>query len=103
MVLCKDSEVYMRQLAVLLSGAVASRSRPSPERAIVEIVEVAPIPFTFTLKAPAAVPEPVSATAGHFPSLGPLPSPRYCGSDYEVHSVMRYGLQGQDHKACSVS
>jgi hypothetical protein len=47
----------------------------------VEIVEIAPIPFTFTLKAPAAVPEPVSATAGHFPSLGPLPSPRYCGSD----------------------
>ena len=46
---------------------------PSPERAIVEIVEIAPIPFTFTLKPPAATPEPVSATAGDFPWLGPLP------------------------------
>ena len=46
---------------------------PSPERAVVEIVEVAPIPFTFTLKPPAATPEPVSATAGDFPWLGPLP------------------------------
>jgi outer membrane protein OmpA-like peptidoglycan-associated protein len=46
---------------------------PSPERASVEIVEIAPIPFTFTLKPPAATPEPVSATAGDFPWLGPLP------------------------------
>ena len=46
---------------------------PSPERAVVEIVEIAPIPFTFTLKPPAATTEPVSATAGDFPWLGPLP------------------------------
>jgi OmpA-OmpF porin, OOP family len=46
---------------------------PSPERASVEVVEVAPIPFTFTLKPPAATPEPVNATAGDFPWLGPLP------------------------------
>ncbi len=44
-----------------------------PERAEVDIVEVAPIPFNFTLKQPAATPEPVSATAGDFPWLGPLP------------------------------
>jgi len=44
-----------------------------PERAAVDIVEAAPIPFTFTLKPPAATPEPVSATAGDFPWLGPLP------------------------------
>jgi len=44
-----------------------------PERAEVNIVEIAPIPFTFTLKPPAATPEPVSATAGDFPWLGPLP------------------------------
>ena len=43
------------------------------ERAEVDIVEIAPIPFTFTLKPPAATPEPVSATAGDFPWLGPLP------------------------------
>ena len=46
---------------------------PSPERASVEIVEIAPIPFIFTLKPPAATPEPVNATAGDFPWLGPLP------------------------------
>ncbi|MGD0735800.1 MAG: OmpA family protein [Terracidiphilus sp.] len=44
-----------------------------PERAAVDIVEAAPIPFTFTLKPPAATPEPVSATVGNFPWLGPLP------------------------------
>jgi len=46
---------------------------PSPERVVVEVVEIAPIPFTFTLKPPAATPEPVNATAGNFPWLGPLP------------------------------
>jgi len=44
-----------------------------PERAEVDFVEVAPIPFTFTLKPPAATAEPVSATAGDFPWLVPLP------------------------------
>jgi len=46
---------------------------PSPERASVEIVEIAPIPFTFTLKPPSATPEPVNANSGDFPWLGPLP------------------------------
>jgi outer membrane protein OmpA-like peptidoglycan-associated protein len=53
---------------------------PSPERASVEIVEIAPIPFTFTLKPPAATPESVSATAGDFPWLGPLPGSRFRSS-----------------------
>jgi len=44
-----------------------------PEHAAVEMVEIAPIPFTFTLKPPATTPEPVNATAGDFPWLGPLP------------------------------
>jgi outer membrane protein OmpA-like peptidoglycan-associated protein len=44
-----------------------------PERAEVNIVEAAPIPITFTLKQPAATAEPVSATAGDFPWLAPLP------------------------------
>ena len=46
---------------------------PSPERAIVEIVEIAPIPFTFALTPPSATPEPVDANKGDFPWLGPLP------------------------------
>jgi outer membrane protein OmpA-like peptidoglycan-associated protein len=44
-----------------------------PERASVNIVEAAPIPFTFTLKPPSAKPEPINPTAGDFPWLGPLP------------------------------
>ncbi|MGD0740064.1 MAG: OmpA family protein [Terracidiphilus sp.] len=46
---------------------------PSPERAVVEIVEVAPIPFSFTLTPPSATPEPVDPNKGNFPWLGPLP------------------------------
>ena len=38
-----------------------------------EIVEAAPIPFTFTLKPPSATPEHVDADKGDFPWLGPLP------------------------------
>ena len=46
---------------------------PSPERAVVEIVEAAPIPFNFTLTAPSAKPEPVDPDKGDFPWLSPLP------------------------------
>jgi hypothetical protein len=74
-----------------------------PERASVEIVEVAPTPFTLTLKPPAAVTEAVSTTTGDFLWLGPLPGSRFRIDDYEVHSVMGYGFQGQDRTACSVS
>jgi outer membrane protein OmpA-like peptidoglycan-associated protein len=50
------------------------------ERAYVEIVEIAPMPFTFTLNPPAATPEPVSATAGDFPWLAPLPGSKFRSS-----------------------
>lgn len=50
------------------------------ERASVDIVEIAPMPFTFTLAAPSATPEPVSATAGDFPWLKPLPGSKYRSS-----------------------
>jgi OmpA-OmpF porin, OOP family len=50
------------------------------ERASVDIVEIAPMPFTFALKEPAAIPEPVSATAGDFPWLGPLPGSKFRSS-----------------------
>ena len=43
------------------------------ERASVEIVEIAPMPFKFTLTAPSATPEKVDPNAGDFPWLGPLP------------------------------
>ncbi len=50
------------------------------ERASVEIVEVAPMPFTFTLKPPAKTPEAVNTTADDFPWLGPLPDSRFRSS-----------------------
>jgi OmpA-OmpF porin, OOP family len=50
-----------------------AQTDPSPERASVEIVEIAPMPFTFTLTPPTATPEPVNPNAGDFPWLGPLP------------------------------
>jgi hypothetical protein len=65
---------------------------PSPERTSVDVVEVAPIPFMFTLKPPAATPEPVNATADDFHWLGPLPGWRFAGSDCGMHSVMGFGF-----------
>ena len=62
------------------------------ERASVEIVEIAPMPFKFTLTPPSATPEPVNPAAGDFPWLGSLPGSRFRSSDYEVHSVMGYGF-----------
>jgi len=53
---------------------------PSPERAAVDIVEIAPIPFSFTLKPPSATPEPVNPAAGDFPWLGPLPGSKFRSS-----------------------
>jgi len=43
------------------------------ERASVDIVEIAPMPFKFALMAPSAKPEPVDPKAGDFPWLAPLP------------------------------
>ena len=50
------------------------------ERASVEIVEIAPMPFKFTLTAPSATPEPVDPAAGDFPWLSPLPGSKYRSS-----------------------
>ena len=53
--------------------AWAQADPAGPERASVDMVEIAAIPFTFTLKPPSATPEPVNPSAGDFPWLGPLP------------------------------
>ena len=50
------------------------------ERASVEIIEIAPMPFKFTLTAPSATPERVNPNAGDFPWLGPLPGSRFRSS-----------------------
>jgi OmpA-OmpF porin, OOP family len=50
------------------------------ERAAVDIVEIAPMPFNFMLVAPSATPEPVDPNKGDFPWLGPLPGSKYRSS-----------------------
>jgi len=73
------------------------------EHASVDIVEIVPMPFRFTLKPPAATAEAINPAGGDFPWLGLLPGSRFRSSDYEVHSVVGYGFSGQDHTACSVT
>jgi OOP family OmpA-OmpF porin len=54
---------------------------PGPaERASVDIIEIAPVPFKFTLTAPSATPEPVNPNTGDFPWLGPMPGSRFSRS-----------------------
>jgi hypothetical protein len=62
------------------------------ERACVDIVEIVPTPFKFTLKHPAAITDAVNLAAGEFPWLGPLPGSRFTSGGYEVHSVTGYGF-----------
>jgi hypothetical protein len=50
------------------------------ERASVNLIEIAPMPFKFTLTAPSATPEPVDPAAGDFPWLGPLPGSKFRSS-----------------------
>ncbi len=51
-----------------------------PERAGVEMIEIAPVPFTFKLTSPSATPEKVDPKAGDFPWLGPLPGSKFRNS-----------------------
>jgi len=54
------------------------------ERASVDIVEIAPIPFKFTLPTPSATPEPVNPAKGDFPWLGPLPGSKFSRSTLDT-------------------
>ena len=60
--------------------AWATTGPGDPERAGVDMIEVAPMPFKFTLTAPSTKPEPVNPIAGDFPWLGPLPGSRFRSS-----------------------
>jgi outer membrane protein OmpA-like peptidoglycan-associated protein len=53
---------------------------PSPERASVDMIEIAPMPFKFTLTPPSSTPEPINPNAGDFPWLGPLPGSKFRSS-----------------------
>ena len=63
--------------------AWATTGPGDPERAGVDMIEVAPIPFKFTLTPPSATPEPVDAAKGDFPWLGPLPGSKFRGSSQD--------------------
>jgi OOP family OmpA-OmpF porin len=43
----------------------------------VNVIEIAPLPFTLTLAAPAATPEKIATDTGDFPYLAPLPGSRF--------------------------
>lgn len=51
-------------------------------RVEVQMIEIAPVPVTLTLKAPASTPEKMDAREGDFPYLGPMP-----GSNFQGGSV----------------
>ena len=42
-----------------------------------DVIEVAPLPFTLTLTAPAATPEKIATDKGDFPYLAPLPGSKF--------------------------
>jgi OOP family OmpA-OmpF porin len=42
-----------------------------------DVIEVAPLPFTLTLAAPAATPEKIATDKGDFPYLAPLPGSKF--------------------------
>jgi outer membrane protein OmpA-like peptidoglycan-associated protein len=60
--------------------AWATTGPGDPERAGVDMIEIAPMPFKFTLTPPSATPEPVNPAKGDFPWLGPLPGSRFRSS-----------------------
>jgi OOP family OmpA-OmpF porin len=43
----------------------------------VDVIEIAPLPFTLTLTPPAAVPEKIANETGDFPYLAPLPGSKF--------------------------
>jgi outer membrane protein OmpA-like peptidoglycan-associated protein len=60
--------------------AWATTGPGDPERAGVDMIEIAPMPFKFTLAPPSATPEPVNPAKGDFPWLGPLPGSKFRSS-----------------------
>jgi outer membrane protein OmpA-like peptidoglycan-associated protein len=61
----------------------------------VDVIEIAPLPFTLTLAAPAATPEKIAADQGDFPYLAPLPGSKFHrgGEDNTPFRVTPAGAQ----------
>jgi outer membrane protein OmpA-like peptidoglycan-associated protein len=63
-----------------------------------DVIEIAPLPFTFTLAAPAATPEKIAAEKGDFPYLAPLPGSKFHRglSDNTPFRVLPAGAQQEE-------
>lgn len=61
----------------------------------VDVIEIAPLPITLTLAAPAATPEKIATETGDFPYLAPLPGSKIHrgGADNAPFRVMPAGAQ----------
>jgi hypothetical protein len=61
----------------------------------VNVIEIAPLPFTLTLAAPAATPEKIATDQGDFPYLPPLPGSKFHrgGADNTPFRVMPKGAE----------
>jgi outer membrane protein OmpA-like peptidoglycan-associated protein len=60
-----------------------------------DVIEIAPLPFTLTLVAPAATPEKIESDKGDFPYLAPLPGSKFRrgGADNTPFRVMPRGAE----------
>jgi len=60
-----------------------------------DVIEIAPLPFTFTLAPPAATPEKIATDTGDFPYLAPLPESKFHrgGADNTPFRVTPPGAQ----------
>src|ERR1022692_1915624 len=60
-----------------------------------DVIEIAPLPFTLPLVAPAATPEKIESDKGDFPYLGPLPGSKFHrgGADNTPFRVQPPGAQ----------
>ena len=67
----------------------------SPLMFTVDMIEVAPLPFTLTLPAPAATPEKITADKGDFPYLPPMPGSKFHrgGADNTPFRVLPRGAE----------
>src|SRR5260370_38731319 len=63
-----------------------------------DVIEIAPLPFTLTLAAPAATPEKIAADKGDFPYLAPLPGSKFHrgGADNVAFRVLPTGAQQEE-------
>lgn len=61
-----------------------------------DVIEVTPLPFTFTLAAPAATPEKIATEKGDFPYLAPLPGSKFHNGGADTTTPFRVQPRGAE-------